>query len=92
MNFENLACTERRETNPEPVEPVKSILENMDDILKELGDELRRIDEAIYSPSNAARDVSEPQDECLLGTLIRQRHLADSLLGIAIHIREGLWR
>ena len=89
MNFEDLACTtERSETRPEPA---KSILENMDAILKELSGELIRINDAIYSTSHDRCDVSEPEDECFLGTLNRQRNLAESLLKIAIHIREGLW-
>ena len=93
MNFENLACTERSETKA--VEPAKSILENMDAILKELGTELRRIDDDIYSPSNvnsnSVCDVNDQQDDCLLQTLGRQMNLAESLLKIAVHIREGLW-
>ena len=93
MNFENLACTERSETKA--VEPAKSILENMDAILKELGTELRRIDDVIYSPSNvnsnSVCDVNDQQDDCLLQTLGRQMNLAESLLKIAVHIREGLW-
>lgn len=88
MNIENLTCAEPREIIS--TEPAKQILENMDVILKELGDELRRIDGAIYSPSNDKNVVSEPQEECLLGTLNRQRNLAESLLKIAVHIREGL--
>ena len=88
MNFENLACTERSEPK---TESAKSILENMDAILKELGNELRRIDDAIYAPSNAGCDVIEPQAECLLATINRQRNTAESLLKIAMHIREGLW-
>lgn len=90
MNFENLSCAERSETMT-TFEPAKSILENMDAILKELGNELRRIEDAIYSPSNTGCDVSEPQDDCLLSTLGRQRDLAEILLKIAVHIREGLW-
>jgi len=93
MNFENLARTERSETKA--VEPAKPILENMDAILKELGTELRRIDDVIYSPSNvnsnSVCDVNDQQDDCLLQTLGRQRNLAESLLKIAVHIREGLW-
>ena len=96
MNFEvensttynNVACSERSEPKSETA---KSILENMDAILKELGTELRLIDNAIYSPSNDGCDVNEPRDECLLGMLIRQRNLAGDLLKIVVHIREGLW-
>ena len=78
----------------ESFEPAKSILENMDAILKELGTELRRIDDVIYSPSNvnsnSVCDVNDQQDDCLLQTLGRHRNLAESLLKIAVHIREGL--
>ena len=88
MNFENIACSERNEPR---TESAKSILENMDAILKELGAELRRINDAIHSPSNDGCDANEPQDECLLGMLNRQRNQAESLLRIAVHIREGLW-
>lgn len=88
MNFENVACTERSEPK---AETVKSILENMDTILKEMGTELRHIEGAIYSPSNDGCDANEPRDECLLGMLNRQRNLMGSLLKIVRHIREGLW-
>lgn len=73
----------------EKAEPAKAILENMDAILKELGSELVRIDSAIYSP-RPFEDGSEPRDECMLGTLNRQRNTAEALLKLAIHIREGL--
>ena len=83
---DNKACEEVRP------ETVKSILENMDFILEELDAELRQIERAIYSPSNDGGDTkSKPQDECLLGTLNRQRNHAQDLLDIVIHIRDGLW-
>ena len=88
MNFENSTCTEPSEIK---TEPAKAILENMDAILKELGSELRRIDGAIYSPNNDGSDANEPRDECMLGTLNRQRNMAEYLLKLAVHIREGLW-
>ena len=71
-------------------ESAKTILENMDAILKELASELVRIDSAIYSPEPCV-ERSEPQDECMLATLNRQRNTAEALLKIAVHIREGLW-
>lgn len=89
MNFETSACTERCEPK---VESAKSILENTDTILKELGCQLRQIDDIIYSPSKSKAEpiANEPQDSCLLYTLNRQRNLAGDLLQIALHIREGL--
>lgn len=72
-------------------EPAKVILENMDAILNELGQELVRIDSAIYSPRVAEERERDPADECLLGTLNRQRATAQKLLDLTIHIREGLW-
>ena len=76
-------------------ETAKSVLEEMDAILKELSDELRRIDDAIYSPQKVDNDKVRPNEptapECLLGTLNRQRFTAKDLLDRAIHIREGLW-
>jgi len=74
----------------EKPEPAKTILENMDAILKELGNELERIDSAIYSPK-PFEDRTDPVDECMLGTLNRQRNTAEALLKLAVHIREGLW-
>lgn len=71
-------------------ESAKTILENMDAILKELGSELVRIDSAIYSP-RPFEERSEPKDECMLETLNRQRNTAEALLKLAVHIREGLW-
>lgn len=76
---------------PRTVEPAKAILENMDEILKELGSELNRIDTAIFSPKLTDKDNREPMDECLLGMLNRQRNTAEELLHLAMHIREGLW-
>lgn len=73
------------------ITPAKAILEDMDAILKELGNELRQIEDAIYSPSNDGRDPNEPQDNSLLQTLGRQRNLAENLLKTAAHIRDGLW-
>ena len=72
-------------------EPAKAILDNMDAILNELGQELVRIDSAIYSPRVAEERERNPADECLLGTLNRQRATAQKLLDLTIHIREGLW-
>lgn len=71
----------------------KSILEDMDVILKELSDELLKIDAAIYSSKNVenSKVLNEPKQECFLGTLSRQRYAAETLLHLAIHIREGLW-
>ena len=71
-------------------ESAKTILENMDAILKELENELTIIESYIYSPKPL--EVScEPNDECMLGTLNRQRNIAEGLLKLAVHIREGLW-
>lgn len=91
LNYGEMATCDPRDTKPETV---KAILVNMDAILKELSAELRRIDDAIYSPRNVgenANDSNEPKQECFLGTLDRQRNVAQSLLDLSIHIREGLW-
>ena len=79
---------EPRDSKPETA---KAILEEMDGILKELANELRRIDDAIYSPNNVGEDSNEPKQECFLGTLDRQRLVAKASLDLAVHIREGLW-
>lgn len=89
LNYGEMATCEPRDTKPETA---KEILENMDAILKELFAELRRIDDAIYSPKNEGTvDSDEPKQECFLGTLNRQRNVAEALLHLAVHIREGLW-
>lgn len=85
----NATISTQRDVVP-VAEPAKAILENMDAILKELMGELERIDGAIYSP-RPFEEKNEPREECLLETLSRQRDTAQALLGIAIHIREGLW-
>lgn len=93
LNFENCAIpTSNGVEIPvnEPRETAKSILENMDAILKELSAELRRIENAIYAPK-PIEDAKEAPDECLLETLNRQRNTAEQLLKLAVHIREGLW-
>lgn len=76
---------------PVKVEPVKYILENTDAILQALRNELSNIEDAIFAPKVMDKDNSEPRNECLLGTLHRQRDTAEELLKIATHIREGLW-
>lgn len=87
--YGEMATCELTENKPETA---KSVLEEMDGILKELCDELRRIDDAIYSPKNVENSKpNEPTQECLLGTLNRQRGVAKTSLDLAIHIREGLW-
>lgn len=88
MNYGEIATCELTENKPETA---KAILENMDAILKELFNELRRIDDAIYSPNEKSKDLDEPKQECFLGTLNRQRNIAEGLLHLAVHIREGLW-
>ena len=89
LNFENCSVPTTNGVN-EPRETAKSILENMDAILKELSEELRRIDDAIYAPS-PLEDAKDASDECLLETLNRQRNMAGRLLKTAVHIRDGLW-
>lgn len=84
-NMRAVPCAEMQKP-----ESAKTILENMDAILKELANELERIDSAIYSP-RPFEEKSEPKDECMLGTLNRQRDTAQGLLKLAVHIREGLW-
>ena len=72
-------------------ETAKSILEHTDAILNELKNQLSSIESAIYSPKPKNEDGREPMDECILGTLNRQRNKAEEILKTAIHIREGLW-
>jgi len=89
--YGEMATCELTENKPETA---KSVLEEMDGILKELSTELRRIDDAIYSPQNVENTVksNEPTaPEGFLETLNRQRCVARDSLAFAIRIREGLW-
>lgn len=88
LNYGEMATCEPRDPKPETA---KAILEEMDGILKELANELRRIDDAIYSPKNVGENANDPKQECFLGILDRQRGVAKASLDLAIHIREGLW-
>lgn len=72
-------------------ETVKSILENMDSILKELDTELRSIHDAIYGERDDTKNEPPQSGECLLETLGRQREEAVMLLELTKHIRESLW-
>ena len=72
-------------------EPAKPILEHIDAILNQLGQELVRIDSAIYSPRTMEERESNPTAECMLAILNRQRATAQELLELTIHIRDGLW-
>lgn len=73
-------------------QPAKVILERTDGLLDELANELRGIEDAIFSPESRDRMplIQEP-DNCLLDTLKRQNNAAYELLQIAAHIRKGLW-
>lgn len=73
-------------------EPAKVVLEKTDGLLDELANELRSIEEAIFSPQPQSEmpPIQEP-DTCLLDTLKRQNKAALALLQIAAHIRRGLW-
>lgn len=73
-------------------EPAKVILEKTDGLLDELANELRCIEEAVFSPKpqSGMPPIQEP-DTCLLATLRRQNTAVRVLLEIAIHIRNGLW-
>ena len=90
LNYGERATCEPRDNK---TETAKAILENTDAILQELYNELRRIDDAIYSPKNdeISQDVIEPKQECFLGKLNRHRNVAEAMLHLAVHIREGLW-
>ena len=72
--------------------PAKVILEKTDGLLDELGNELRGIEEAIFSPQPQKGETPiQGPDTCLLDTLKRQNNAAQVLLEIAAHIRRGLW-
>lgn len=91
LAYREMATYEPRDCK---AETAKSVLEEMDGILKELSAELQRINDAIYSPQNVKSTIvsNEPTaPECLLGTLNRQRSVAKTSLDLAINIREGLW-
>ena len=90
LNYGEAVPCDVSENKPETV---KSILESMEDVLKELYNQLRMIDDAIYSPKNGenSKALDDPKQECLLGTLTRQRNIADAVLHLAVHIREGMW-
>ncbi len=75
-----------------PTENAKVLLENTDAILHELDDLTRAIESGIFSPLPCGVEENrEPRDECMLGTLNRQRHKTEEILKRVIHIREGLW-
>ena len=77
-------------TDMQKPESAKTILGHMDAILMDLENELMRIDSAIYSPK-PCEESSEPKNEGMLETLIRQRNMAEGLLKLIIHIRDGLF-
>lgn len=87
--FENAIMSEEPKVMTK--ENAKLILENMDAILNELDNTLSSIETALFSPKPSNKDGREPLDECILGTLNRQRNHAEEILKIAMHIREGLW-
>ena len=80
----NMAVDETKET-------VKGVLEETDEILKDLANVLRMVDDAVYGKSPAVEENGEPHGECLLAILYSQRKTAWELLDKALHIKEGLW-
>lgn len=71
-------------------ESAKTILQNTDEYLEALGQVLLGIENAIFEPQPQAKEPEEA-DRSLLSTLRRQRATVEELLGIAEHIRRGLW-
>ena len=93
MNFENcsIPTLNGAEVPVNKQETAKMIFENMDAILDELSGQINSIEAAVYGKKLKNEDAREPADECILGTLNRQRNMAEQLLKTAVHIREGLW-
>lgn len=90
LNYGEMATCELTENKPETA---KAILENMNAVLKQLSNELHRIEDVIYSPRNVenSKVLNEPTEpEGFLETLNRQRNVAGDLLHRVVHIREGL--
>lgn len=69
----------------------KVILTDIDELLKELTNEMRMIDDSINGKKPDVEEINEPSDDCLLSVLCRQRETTGRLLNKAVHIREGLW-
>lgn len=93
FNFENCAIPTSNgvEVPVNKQETAKMIFENMDAIFTELSCQINLIEAAVYGQKLKNEDAREPADECILGTLNRQRNMAEQLLKTAVHIREGLW-
>lgn len=93
FNFENCAIPNSNgvEIPVNKQETAKMIFENMDAILDELSGHVNSIEAAVYGQKLKNEDAREPADECILGTLNRQRNKAEEILKTVIHIREGLW-
>lgn len=93
LNFENCSIPTSNgvEIPVNKQETAKMIFENMDAILDELSGQINSIEAALYGQKLKNEDVREPVDECILGTLNRQRNKAEEILKTVIHIREGLW-
>lgn len=93
LNFENCSIPTSNgvEIPVNKQETAKMIFENMDAILDELSCHVNSIEAAVYGQKLKNEDAREPADECILGTLNRQRNKAEEILKTVIHIREGLW-
>ena len=91
MYEERMPCVA---TNSEPIETLKSIMENMTAILAEIDNQTDMLSEAFYGRNirtNAEQSVQENTPETILSTVRKQRDNAERILKKIVKIREGLW-
>lgn len=94
--YEDAAHGEMRPCVKEPIETLKSIMENMTAILAEIDNQTDILFEAFYGRSvsvstNEGQTVQENSPETILSTAKKQRDNAERILKKIVRIREGLW-
>lgn len=75
----------------EPKETIKSKLENMDAILREIETQMSMIDDAINGPKVKENKVMDNQPEPMDMMIDRLRNNAEEILKTVVRIREVLW-
>ena len=92
--YEDAVHGEMRPCVKEPIETLKSIMENMTAILAEIDNQTDILFEAFYGRSvstNAEQTVQENTPETIISTVKKQRDSAERILKKIVKIREGLW-
>lgn len=92
MNFENTQICAVEETKRETA---KELLENMGEILREMGNQVSMISDAVYRGGEKCVEKGPANEPCATPPIVvmmrAQRDAAEHLLKEIVKIREAMW-